>query len=144
MVMPNREHGSHWKTALLALSLATLAGCGLCGDEDKVDVVSPGGAYVASAFHRNCGATTPYVTHVQLRLNRRWLSGRTSLFVERGWFAVGLKWESSERLVVTCADCPALPRPQAWDDVTVRFQHEDRGSIDKPGEAGASEGRVRR
>jgi hypothetical protein len=38
-----------------------------CSESDVVRVASPGKAYVATVFVRNCGATTGYVTHINLR-----------------------------------------------------------------------------
>lgn len=38
-----------------------------CSESDTGRAVSPGKAYVATVFVRNCGATTGYVTHVNLR-----------------------------------------------------------------------------
>ena len=38
-----------------------------CSESDAGRAASPGKAYVATVFVRNCGATTGYVTHVNLR-----------------------------------------------------------------------------
>ena len=38
-----------------------------CGEETRSEEVSPDGRYVAVEMVRNCGATTDYVTHVNLR-----------------------------------------------------------------------------
>jgi hypothetical protein len=39
----------------------------LCDEETRSEQVSPDGRYVAVEMVRNCGATTDYVTHVNLR-----------------------------------------------------------------------------
>jgi hypothetical protein len=40
----------------------------MCGEELGVEKTSPDGLYVAQLMTRNCGATTAYVSHVNLRL----------------------------------------------------------------------------
>src|SRR5437899_8310517 len=39
----------------------------LCGEETVLQKVSPDGKYVAALMTRNCGATTSYVAHINLR-----------------------------------------------------------------------------
>lgn len=65
------------RVGVLAICLALFA-CGdnfrgmdamsSCGESSKRQVASSSGEYVATLFERNCGATTGYVTHVNLRL----------------------------------------------------------------------------
>src|SRR5437867_710129 len=40
----------------------------LCGEELALEQISPDGRYIAAWMIRNCGATTSYVDHVNLRL----------------------------------------------------------------------------
>jgi hypothetical protein len=42
-------------------------GCDLCGEDVVAEKTSPDGKFTAVTYSRNCGATTPYVTHVNLR-----------------------------------------------------------------------------
>ena len=39
----------------------------LCGEDTILEKVSPDGQYVAVLMRRNCGATTSYVAHINLR-----------------------------------------------------------------------------
>ena len=39
----------------------------LCGEELIAEKTSPDGLYVATLMSRNCGAATPYVSHLNLR-----------------------------------------------------------------------------
>ena len=41
----------------------------LCGNELINETPSPNGKYTASVFERNCGATTPFIRVVSLRLS---------------------------------------------------------------------------
>src|SRR3954471_8303525 len=43
----------------------------LCGEEIFRELPSPDGAYIATSLERNCGATTNYVEHVNLRTANR-------------------------------------------------------------------------
>lgn len=52
------------------------AACGMCGEEMIGESRSPEGSYVVRAYVRNCGATTGYVTHTNLR--SRWSRFSTS------------------------------------------------------------------
>ncbi len=42
----------------------------LCSEENKGQSYSPDGSYLARVYERNCGATTGFLTHVNLR--RKW------------------------------------------------------------------------
>src|SRR5215471_21743463 len=54
------------RVAIAALSVA-LNGClDPCGNEIKIESVSPDGAKRAVVFERSCGATTPFSTHVSV------------------------------------------------------------------------------
>jgi len=39
----------------------------ICGEEMGLEKTSPDGLYVAQVMIRNCGATAPYVNHINLR-----------------------------------------------------------------------------
>ena len=102
--------------ALLATS------CGMCGDEDVASAVSPDGRLVARAFVRNCGATTDYVTRVEVASNRRWFRNPTSVYVVEGVFTVQAKWSDRRRLVIVCDRCPAFPPDREWGDFEVVYR----------------------
>ncbi|PTQ66541.1 hypothetical protein C8R26_1487 [Nitrosomonas oligotropha] len=58
------------RNLLVLLIILLVSSCdSLCGDEIKDEVISPNGKYVATIFERNCGATTPYISIVSLRLS---------------------------------------------------------------------------
>jgi hypothetical protein len=52
----------------LGVLCAVSAGCDTCGEDPIAEKRSPDGKYVAVVYRRGCGATTPFVTHVNLRL----------------------------------------------------------------------------
>src|SRR5690349_17936217 len=64
----------------------------LCGEEMVTDKTSPDGRYVATQMTRNCGATTPYVAHINLRLvNSRFRADFFTATIKDGEV-----WESSK------------------------------------------------
>ena len=94
-----------WPTLL---PLVVLAGCGLCGDENLTEAVSPDKRLVAVSFVRNCGATTDYVAYVQVRQNRRWFQGSRTVFLAEGVTDPSVRWIDSKSLMIGCNGCPSL------------------------------------
>jgi len=86
----------------LAISLRTV-NWNDCSDEIVSVAPSPDGSKVATVFHRNCGATAPFVTHVNLQPRYAKFNpdkGKSILVVE-GEVTVGLDWKSNENLVLS-------------------------------------------
>ena len=97
--------------------------CGdLCGDEELSSAVSPDGRYVARAFIRNCGATTAYVTRVDLANNRRWFRNETAVYVAEAVRELKPVWPDSRHLVIICDGCGAFPPDRQLDDVIVQYR----------------------
>src|SRR5262249_43279354 len=48
-------------------SLRSMDEIAMCEESSDTEAVSPNTEYVATTFVRNCGATTKYVSHVNLR-----------------------------------------------------------------------------
>jgi hypothetical protein len=105
-----------WVPALI------VTGCSpLCGEDVVADKASPDGKFVAVTFARNCGATTPFVTHVNLRaanerFNAGWdgtirkseiLSVRNLEPVEIVWVAGGVRLHVRTSAIITCSDTVA-------------------------------------
>lgn len=101
----------------------------LCGEELIMEKTSPDGRYVAALMRRNCGATTPYVAHINLRLansqfHAEFFNGTiTEAEVWRSskyggtWFC----WSSPRRLE-TYPDPP--PIVGNWHDVTLGTDYQ--------------------
>ena len=89
------------RTWTFAFSLIWLTGCGLCSNTVKQEVKSPDGKYVATAFVRDCGATTAYSAQVHVR--RVGSKMGTTGNVYRGYLSpdIELAWLSSTHLVIT-------------------------------------------
>ncbi len=102
---------------------ALAAACGdMCGDKAVSSAVSPDGRYIARAFVRNCGATTAYVTRVDLANNRRWRRNETAVYVEEAVREVRPVWADSRHLVIICDGCGVFPPDRQLDGIMVQYR----------------------
>lgn len=102
-----------------------------CGEVARTEVESPGGKYIATLFERNCGATTGFVTHVNLRLRSDVFHSDGNgtikdgeIFVVRGQPAVTLTWSDQARLTVECTRCLSesiFKQEKQWKDVAITY-----------------------
>jgi hypothetical protein len=97
------------RSAAAALLCLACGACGIgCGDEVTATAVSPDGRLTAESYVRNCGATTPYATHVVVRPSgssvASWFGRRPNaehlVYVVAARPAVGIKWLDSSHLTV--------------------------------------------
>ena len=120
-----RIHGR--RLAVPFLSLALQIGCGLCGNEDDVRVASPDGKHVAHSYLRNCGATTDYVTMVDLEAPG--YSQAAMAYSADGAHELTLRWTSPQELHIECHGCPPRhPTAPPIDGVTITVISAVRGS----------------
>lgn len=85
-----------------------LFGCSdSCVNTTKQDVRSPDGKYVATAFIRDCGATTDFSPQVHLRLAGENLAQTGNVFVGDHSDKIRLEWLSASHLVVY-SDCAVV------------------------------------
>lgn len=124
-----RIDASTISAAVLVATTAT--GCGLCGNEDEVRVTSPDGAHIAHAYLRNCGATTDYVTMVDIETPGR--SNGINAYSADGAHGLTLRWASPQELHIECRGCPPrhLTAPRI-DGVAITVISAVRGSVVVP------------
>jgi hypothetical protein len=123
------------KFLILVLGLVALASAGslflhfnsLCEEETVTEKTSPDGHYVAALMSRNCGATTPFVAHINLRL----ASSRFRVDFLNGTIKDGEVWGSSSYSGTRfCWSAPhgleigyppedGRPPLRAWHEVTI-------------------------
>jgi hypothetical protein len=117
--------------AAAVLLATTAAGCGLCGNEDEVRVQSPDGKHVAYSYLRNCGATTGYVTMVDMETPGR--SDGINAYSADGAHELTLRWASPQELRIECRGCPPrhLTAPPI-DGVTITVISAATGSVVVP------------
>jgi hypothetical protein len=81
--------------------LSALVGCAVpCDNTIKASVASPDGKYVATAFVRDCGATTDFSPQVHLRRIGERLAEIGNVFIGNHSDEINLKWLSPTNLVI--------------------------------------------
>jgi hypothetical protein len=106
-----------------------------CSEEIKAEVASPDRRVTAILFERNCGATTSYIAHVNLRLSDGEFRGDSYGVIKEGQVFVirreaqGIKlvWETPSKLVIECPGClgnPNQKKEDRWQDVGVELRTE--------------------
>ena len=114
---------------VIALSLNYL-GCGLCGEEIKHEVKSPNGKYVATVFERNCGATTPYITHLNLREsgedfkpNSNGVIVQGEVYTVKGQSEIKVTWSTELSILIeTIGGQEVLGKEKTWNEVTISYK----------------------
>ena len=85
---------------------------GPCGEDEGVQSYSPDGKHLAKVFIRSCGATTGWLTHVNLRsrwgyFNPTWQGTirQDEVFSIRCRSKVNLVWRDNSNLEIQHPDC---------------------------------------
>lgn len=103
----------------------------LCGEETAAEVASPDGAYVAATMVRNCGATTSYVDHVNLRAAKAtfypaFFGGTittdelVALDTKRGHIGK-IEWVGPRRLSIDISGVAPDIHTSSWRDVSIEY-----------------------
>lgn len=128
------ENKFMYKLLLLIVIVLNTFSCELfreCSEENLTNISSPDGKYVAALFSRNCGATTGYLFHVNLRESSEEFSvSLNGAMYEKEVFAiddykVNLIWKDNKTLLVECKVCPAnqpVRIKKNWKDINVLYK----------------------
>src|SRR5687767_15026556 len=96
---------STWHRSLcvgIGLVAFFVSGCFRCEDTVLKEVTSPDGQWIASAYERNCGATTGIALNVSIRpAKERFKSQKGLVFVGDNFDRVGVQWQSASNLTVS-------------------------------------------
>lgn len=117
-----------WRDMLLLLTAAMVVACGgsLCSNDVLSESTSPDGEYVASVFERNCGATTPHVQVISLRLSNTKLNPERHedwVFTIHGQSRIDLHWESARKLKISYSGTGDNPTQRvSWQDVIISYK----------------------
>ena len=127
------------KILLIAVGVIALLGTGLslvlhfgpiCGEEFMSEQTSPDGRHVAALMIRNCGATTDYASHINVRSNgssfhRGFFDGTITdgeILTVAGAGRVRYCWLAAKRLNLDIEDRNKVRRTSlAWQDVDVTY-----------------------
>lgn len=121
-----------WGTKIMRISLVVLlvillASCdaSLCGNKLIDEVSSPDGKYIASIFERNCGATTPYIRVVSLRLSGTKFAPEDDdnwVFTIHGRSDVKASWVAAGKLKISYSGTGDQPTQRGkWKDILVTY-----------------------
>jgi hypothetical protein len=94
--------GGYWVVAVYALSRSQTD----CSNEVLQEAMSSDGKYIATAFERNCGATTPFARIVGVRSGRSRFDSESTdewVFTVEGQPDIQLTWMAPERLTIRYA-----------------------------------------
>ena len=93
---------------ILIFALLGFTGCGdSCSNTIKSEVASPDGKYVATAFIRDCGATTGFSPQVYLRPVGERMARIGNVFVGDHSDKIKIEWLSASQLVIY-SDCVVI------------------------------------
>jgi hypothetical protein len=98
-ILTTMAWGGYWAVAIYALSRSQTD----CSNDVLQEAMSSDGKQIATAFERNCGATTPFVRIVSVRPGgSRFDSENTDewVFTVEGQPDIQLTWTAPERLTV--------------------------------------------
>ena len=128
---------------LYALIVLTPWSIGMCGEENIGEAYSPDGSYLARAYVRNCGATTGFLTHANLRSRWSWFHTDWEGTVKDGqvfgnscWSGVNFVWTGDSELEIQYEKCapdekgsdPAWIKEEAWKGVHITYREIPRRS----------------
>ena len=72
-----------------------------CNNEIKQELVSPDGRYTATAFIRDCGATTDFSPQVHLRRTGKKMAATGNVFIGNHSNEIKIRWHSSNELEIS-------------------------------------------
>jgi hypothetical protein len=127
-----------WISLAVALPVAVLFWIAVmhfdpsCGEEIKGEQRSPDGRYVAVLMERNCGATTRYVEHINLRrTDRKFSSGFLDGTIKDGEIftletrddggSVEFEWVGRVLTIHYPADEGVFKKQTTWKDVEIAY-----------------------
>jgi hypothetical protein len=90
----------------MLLVLLPLLSCNTCSNDTILKLPSPDGLLVATAYERNCGATTDFSSIVNVQpAHDGFNPGESIVFVAEGKYALHLAWTKPRELQITCIGC---------------------------------------
>jgi hypothetical protein len=119
---------------ILAASTTLTMGCE-CENVPAREQASPDGQYVATVVERNCGATSDYLTAINVRSQADPFEGDSAddVFMMWGLPPLEISWSGARQLLV---GVPTLRgkekiyiREASWRDVTITYRWIERSNV---------------
>jgi len=113
----------------------------MCAEENIGEAYSPDGRYLARAYVRNCGATTGFLTHANLRSRWKWFNTEWvgtikdgQVFANSCWSKVNFVWKDNSDLELQYAKCalpetgrdPAWMKESSWKGIHISYREVPR------------------
>lgn len=99
-----------------------------CSETMITESPSPQGKYVASVFSGSCGATTPFVTSVNIRQrsdnyfpNKNGILTSGRVFSAKGQLQIRLLWQNDLKLIIEHSSSDHITEKTTWNDVTIVY-----------------------
>ena len=111
---------------VIACFVALVAACGPeCEQGVRQTATSPGGAYAATVYVRNCHATSPFMTIVSIDRAGDPFDGDDYVYAVKSNGGVSVEWASDSLLIVRAPKAEVFRRHDRWRAVMVRYEaHE--------------------
>lgn len=104
---------------IFSLTALFLTGCGdPCGNTVKAEIKSPDGKFVATAFIRNCGATTGYSPQVHLRPVGEPVAEGGNIFIGDHSDEIEIEWASPTQLIIY-SNCEVIQHEKSHQGITI-------------------------
>jgi hypothetical protein len=101
-----------------------LSGCDTCSNEIVQEIASPDGKYIATAFIRNCGATTSNSPQVYLRFKDEKIGATGNVFIGNHSDKIKIKWISNDHLMIY-SDCEVNLLVSIYRGFTIEHQKSE-------------------
>jgi uncharacterized protein DUF5412 len=89
---------------IMCCLISVACGIGIpCDNEIKQELVSPDGRYTATAFIRDCGATTDFSPQVYLRRTGAKMAAAGNVFIGNHSNEIKIRWLSANELEISSA-----------------------------------------
>jgi hypothetical protein len=93
-----------------------------CSNTIKAEVMSPDGKHMATAFIRDCGATTSVSPQVSLRSVGQKVAPLGNVFVGNDSDEIEIAWLSGTQLVIY-SDCAVVRHETNYQGITIEKRH---------------------
>lgn len=116
------------KLGAVGVALVALPGCSVfsgwmsCSTDVQANVASPDGSYVATTFHRACGATTGFNTQVSLRKASDAFDPKQSPILSLdGRHVLRTTWTDDKHLRIELPPDRVYKEQTRWDAVEIEY-----------------------
>lgn len=110
------------KIVVIFAFLGLLTGCGNpCSNKVVSNLTSPDGKYEATAFIRDCGATTDFSPQVYLRPKGQSCGSIGNVFIGDHSDQIEVQWLSSTQLVIQ-STCTVMMLTTNYEGIVIRYE----------------------